>query len=109
MAVTPRCTLFTIAIGALIAGLPAQGKATLDRPQIIKDWGYSIQTIKGWNAIPVKPEEKFVVGHWRMNIDELRQRGLYDEWRAGEHCEVTIVRISSGPKTQEPKDKEDPD
>jgi hypothetical protein len=111
MTVIPRCSLFTIAIGALIAGLPAQGKATLDRPQVIKDWGYSLCTIKGWNAIPVKPEEKFVVGHWRMNTDDLRQRGLYEEWRAGEHCEVTIVRISSGAKTQEnkDKDKEDPD
>jgi hypothetical protein len=111
MSAPARVIHFTVAVAALLAGVRAQGKATLDRAQVIKDWGYSIQTIKGWNAIPVKPEEKFVAGHWRMNVDELRQRGLYEEWRAGEHCEVTIVRISNGAKTQEnkDKDKEDPD
>ena len=56
----------------------AQGKLELDKEQRIKEWGYVIRPIKGWNSIPAGTEEKLCVGRWKMNLDDLRLRGDYD-------------------------------
>jgi len=105
----PQHVVFVTAalFGILSTTVPAQApsKLGLDKVQTMKDWGYSIQTIKGWNSIPTKSDDKSVVGHWKMNLDELRQRGDYSSWIADQHCELSIVRISTQPTTlgEEPK------
>ena len=71
----------------------AQSKPELDQPIKIKDWGYSIRPLKVWTSIPVKQEEKFVVGHWKPNLDQARQRGDFDSMVAGQYAELTIIRL----------------
>ena len=66
------CCLAVLA--AFCVGAAAQSKLKLDKPQKIKDWGYSIRTLEGWDSIAIKPEERFTVGHWKLNTDEMRKR-----------------------------------
>ena len=82
-----------LAIAIPSADCPAQGKRELDAVQKIKDWGYAIRPIKGWNSIPAAAGEKFIVGRWKLNIDDLWLRGDYEGWSGGQHCELMIVRI----------------
>ena len=96
-----------VAIAVLCAGVVAQSKLKLDKPQKIKDWGYSIRTLEGWDAIAIKPEERFVVGHWKLNTDEMKKRGLYEEYQAGSYCDLSIIRISNVTVTGKQKTEEE--
>ena len=69
-------------LGFSVEGL-AQSKIKLDKVQKIKDWGYSIRTLESWDSIAIKPEEKFTVGHWKLNTDDMRVRGLWEQEQAG--------------------------
>jgi hypothetical protein len=111
MLISPKTAAVLASLAFLASSAAtAQSKVELDKLQVIKDWGYSISPIKGWNAIPVRPEEKNVVGHWQMSLDEARKRGDYESWHANQHCELVIVRISTQVATPDPaKPKEGED
>lgn len=103
-------TLSLLSVLALLtpsAELIAQSKIKLDKVQKIKDWGYSIRTLEGWDAIAIKPEERFTVGHWKLNTDEMRKRGLYKELEAGNFCDLAVIRISTITLTGKPKSEEE--
>lgn len=102
-----RFPLATAALIALSTAGAAQRKIEFDKVQKIKDWGYSIKTLKGWEAIAIKPEEKFVVGHWKLNTDEMRQRGLYEEYQAGSYCDLAVFRLAPQVVTGKPKTEEE--
>lgn len=78
----------------------AQRKVELDKEQKIKQWGYQIRTIKGWNSMSIDAEERFAVNRWKLNLDEFKQRGDYEAVQTGELCELRIVRIQ--PKVETP-------
>lgn len=91
---------FLLACGAAMAPVAAQKKVELDKVQKIKNWGYQIQPLKGWNSMAVDAEDRLSVGRWKLNLDEFRQRGDYDAYSAGQYCELKIVRIQ--PKVETP-------
>lgn len=72
----------------------AQSKVELDKVVKMKDWGYQIQPIKGWNTTVAGKDERFTVGKWKMNLDDLKQRGDYEAYRADSLCELQIIRIA---------------
>jgi hypothetical protein len=104
---TTRLTHWLAALAALCVGLAAQSKIKLDKPLKIKDWGYGIRTLEGWDSIAIKPEERFVVGHWKLNTDDMKKRGLYEEYQAGSYCDLSIIRISNVTVTGKPKTEEE--
>jgi hypothetical protein len=75
------------------AGLSAQRKVEMDKEQKIKDWGYSIRTLKSWNAMPAPQHERFVVGYWKFDTKDLEMRGDYEASWNGQANAVMIVRI----------------
>ncbi len=87
---------------ALLAAAPAfaQKKVELDKEQKIKDWGYQIRTIKGWNSMSIAADDRLAVGRWKLNVDEFRQRGDSEAYQSGQFCEVKIIRIQ--PKVETP-------
>jgi len=87
---------------ALLAVTPAfaQKKVELDKEQKIKDWGYQIRTIKGWNSMAIDADERLTVGRWKLNLDEFRQRGDYESYQSGSFCEMRVIRIQ--PKVETP-------
>ena len=93
-------------LGFSVEGL-AQSKIKLDKVQKIKDWGYSIRTLESWDSIAIKPEEKFTVGHWKLNTDDMRVRGLWEQEQAGSFCDLAIIRISTITLTGKPKSEEE--
>ncbi len=104
---TARLTHWLAALACLCVSVVAQSKIKLDKPQKIKDWGYGIRTLEGWDAIAIKPEERFVVGHWKLNTDDMKKRGLYEEYQAGSYCDLSILRISNVTVTGKPKTEEE--
>ncbi|MBK9388049.1 MAG: hypothetical protein IPN34_24795 [Planctomycetes bacterium] len=102
----------TAALFALAAPAEAQKKIELDKAQKIKDWGYEIRTLKGWNSMPAEQEERFTVGRWKLDLTEFQKRGDWESERAGELCELKVIRIAretatgEQPKTDEEKEKE---
>ena len=83
-----------------IAPATAQKKVELDKEQAIKDWGYQIRTIKGWNTMTIAADERLTVGRWKLNLDEFKQRGDYEALQAGGFCELRIIRLQ--PKVETP-------
>jgi hypothetical protein len=75
--------------------------------QKIKQWGYSIRTVEGWNAIPAEPGEKLIVGRWKADMEAGLKRGDM----SAQLCEVTIVRVpirgSTTPKTDSAPTKDE--
>lgn len=108
----PLVTLFLAACALLAPDLSAQRKPELDKEAKIKEWGYVIRPIKGWNSMPADQDDRVVVGRWKMGLDDLEKRGLYEEIRAGSHCELAVVRIQAKVETPSGaaggKDKEEP-
>jgi hypothetical protein len=110
----PRPSPLTwIACACVILCAPAlaQSKIKLDKEQKIKDWGYSIKTIVDWSSIPADQDNKFCVGRWKLNLDDLRLRGDYDGVRSGSRCDLQIIRIplqsvTTGAKPAEEEPKE---
>jgi hypothetical protein len=94
MAHHPRLALAFCA--CLLTGVTAlaQSKVELDKVVKMKDWGYQIQPIKGWNTTVAGKDERFTVGKWKMNLDDLKQRGDYEAYRADSLCELQIIRIA---------------
>ncbi|MBL8896340.1 MAG: hypothetical protein JNM84_01875 [Planctomycetes bacterium] len=103
----------TAALLSFAAPAEAQKKIELDKAQKIKDWGYEIRTLKGWNSMPADQEERFTVGRWKFDVSELRKRGDYEAMQAGELSELKVIRIAretetgeKPPKTEEEEAKE---
>lgn len=114
--IRPHSLLGVIAIAAaalaLAAPAGAQKKIELDKAQKIKEWGYELRTLKGWNATIPDQDEKQTVGKWKLSLDEFEKRGDYEAMRAGQYCELRVIRIQretttgEQPKTDEEKAKE---
>ena len=97
------------AAGLLASRGLAQGKLELDSTQRIKDWGYAIRPIKGWTSIPANAGDKFIVGRWKANMDNLWLRGDWEGWSGAQHCELLIVRLPllAAPTAEDPAKAKD--
>ncbi|GAB4142447.1 MAG: hypothetical protein Fur0037_09630 [Planctomycetota bacterium] len=106
---TPHPFLLVLLASVLIPTAPAhaQKKIRLGPEQKVAGWGYSIRILEDWQAIAIKPEEKFTVGHWKLNTDQLRLRGLYKEYEAGSYCDLQIIRIATQVLTGKTKTPEE--
>ena len=82
------------------AGLVAQRKVELDKEVKVKEWGYQIRTIKGWNSMPSDQEDRFAVGRWKLGLEEFQKRGDYEAAQSGSLCELRIIRLQ--PKVETP-------
>jgi hypothetical protein len=91
-------TLFTLTLLAL--PLAAQQKVELDKLVKVKEWGYQIQPIKGWNAMPADQEDRWAVGRWKQDLEQFRQRGNIEAYNSGSFCELKIMRME--PKVETP-------
>lgn len=81
------------------ADLCAQRKVELDKETKVKEWGYAIRTIKGWNAMPADQDDRLSVGRWKLALDEFEKRGDYDALISGRHCELRILRVQAKVET----------
>lgn len=98
----------TLAALTLATLAPAQRKVKLDKELKVKEWGYVIRPIEGFNAMPADQEDKFAVGRWKLGLDEFEKRGDYEAYRAGQYCEMRVIRIQQQAKTGEQKPAEEP-
>lgn len=107
----PFLTLLALALPAF-----AQTKVELDKELKVKEWGYLIRPLKGWNSMPADQEDRYAVGRWKLAMDEFEKRGDWDMMRSGQFCELKIMRIqlqvetptgqtASGPAAGEPAPK----
>ena len=114
MSATPflRVLLVSCALVAASA-LTAQSKVELDKEVKIKEWGYQLRPIKGWNSMPADQEDRFCVGRWKLALEEFQKRGDYEAARSGSYCELQIIRLQpkvetpSGTKPENKPDKPD--
>ena len=77
MSVPKKIHSLFVSLALLALPLVAQQKLELDKLVKIKDWGYQIQPIKGWNSMPADQEDRFAVGRWKQDLDEFRKRGTF--------------------------------
>jgi len=100
--------LTTLALLAVVTAAPlaAQRKVELDKETKVKEWGYVIKPLKGWNAMPSDQDERNTVGRWKLSLDEFEKRGDWDSLQAGQYCELKIVRFQVAVET--PTGKEAP-
>jgi len=91
-------TLLTLTLLAL--PLVAQQKVELDKLVKVKEWGYQIQPIKGWNAMPADQDDRWAVGRWKQDLEQFRQRGNAEAYQSGSYCELKIMRME--PKVETP-------
>lgn len=99
----PRSFLFTLFASLLLIAAPdlcAQRKVELDKETKVKEWGYAIRPIKGWNSMPADQDDRLSVGRWKLGLDEFEKRGDWEAMQAGRYCELTILRVQ--PKVETP-------
>jgi hypothetical protein len=101
-------SVFTVAATLLAFAAPAlcQVKIEIDKEVKVKQWGYVIRPLKGWNSMPADQEDRFTVGRWKLALDEFEKRGNYEMVRTGGLCELKIVRIQSKVETPAAKESE---
>jgi len=94
-------TLLTVAASliALAGSTVAQRKIELDKEVRIKQWGYVIRPLKGWNAMPADQEDRTTIGRWKLALDEFEKRGDYEAFQSGQYCELKIVRFQMKAET----------
>lgn len=88
----------------LTVPLDAQRKIEIDKEVRVKQWGYVIRPLKGWNSMPSDQEDKFSVGRWKLALDEFEKRGDYEAVQSGSYCELKILRIQVKVDTPASKD-----
>jgi hypothetical protein len=88
-----------VLLAAVTAPLTAQRKVELDKETKVKEWGYVIRPLKGWNAMPSDQEERNTVGRWKLSLDDFEKRGDWDALRSGQFCELKIVRFQVAVET----------
>lgn len=101
---TPMLVVAALAVAALAGSAQAQRKVKLDKELKVKEWGYVIRPIEGFGSMPVDQEDKLGVGRWKLSLDEFEKRGDWESYRAGQYCEMRIVRLQ--PKAQTGKAEE---
>lgn len=82
-----------MAVAALTVSAVAQRKIELDKEVKVKEWGYVIRPIKGWNSMPGDQEDRHAVGRWKLALDEFEKRGDFEAFQSGQFCELKILRI----------------
>jgi hypothetical protein len=74
----------------------AQKKVELDKEIKIKDWGYQIRPIKGWNTMPADQDDRLHGRPLEADLDRVREarqlRGLPGR---RPFCELMIMRIQT--------------
>ena len=107
MSVPKKIHSLFVSLALLALPLVAQQKLELDKLVKIKDWGYQIQPIKGWNSMPADQEDRFAVGRWKQDLDEFRKRGNMEAYESGQFCELKIMRME--PRVETPAGGDKPD
>jgi hypothetical protein len=75
------------------APIAAQSKVELAKEVKVKEWGYVIKPLKGWNAMPADQDERHTVGRWKLSLEDFEKRGDWDGLQGAQFCELKIVRF----------------
>lgn len=99
--------LAAAAMLAFVAPALAQRKVEIDKEVKVKQWGYVIRPLKGWNATPADQEDRVSVGRWKLALEEFEKRGDYEALQTGGLCELRIVRIQTKVETPSASSEKD--
>lgn len=84
---------FVLCLALVAPAALAQTKVELDKELRVKEWGYKIRPIKGFNSMPADQDDKLSVGRWKLGLEEFQKRGDYEAMQSGSFCELRILRV----------------